>query len=223
MIRRARAHAAARFASTSREHVHTDIIGHSVDAFPARTAEEFLEFLTALLRPIQPDRTRTPSSSTSPRIRRRWRSSRRRSRFPRALEGNRTSRCRPSRFTNAGGVSRYGRYRVVPVAGNEYLDAAGAAAQSPDFLIDDIQARVGQAPVGFRIVVQVAEEGDVVDDATARWPESRPQLVLGELTLGTSLPTTRRRSVRSSSIPFPGSMASRHRRIHSSSHERTST
>ena len=31
------------------EHVHTDIVAHSVDAFPARTAEGFLEFLNALL------------------------------------------------------------------------------------------------------------------------------------------------------------------------------
>src|SRR3981081_2471872 len=27
------------------EHVHTDIVAHSVDAFPTRTAEEFVEFL----------------------------------------------------------------------------------------------------------------------------------------------------------------------------------
>ena len=31
------------------EHVHTDIVAHSVDAFPARTAEEFLDFLNALI------------------------------------------------------------------------------------------------------------------------------------------------------------------------------
>jgi catalase len=31
------------------EHVHTDIIGHSVDNFPARTVEGLLEFLNALI------------------------------------------------------------------------------------------------------------------------------------------------------------------------------
>jgi catalase len=30
------------------EHIHTDIVGHSVDAFPARTAEQLMEFLNAL-------------------------------------------------------------------------------------------------------------------------------------------------------------------------------
>ena len=31
------------------EHVHTDIIAHSVDDFPARTAEGLVEFLNALI------------------------------------------------------------------------------------------------------------------------------------------------------------------------------
>ena len=30
------------------EHVHTDVIAHSIDGFPTRTGEEFLEFLGAL-------------------------------------------------------------------------------------------------------------------------------------------------------------------------------
>src|SRR5690349_12286434 len=31
------------------EHVHTDIVAHSTDNFPSRTAEGFLEFLNALI------------------------------------------------------------------------------------------------------------------------------------------------------------------------------
>jgi catalase len=31
------------------EHVHTDIVAHSVDMFPSRTVEEFLDFLNALI------------------------------------------------------------------------------------------------------------------------------------------------------------------------------
>src|SRR5438270_5507507 len=30
------------------DHIHTDIIGHSTDGFPVRTAEEFVEFLAAV-------------------------------------------------------------------------------------------------------------------------------------------------------------------------------
>jgi catalase len=80
-------------------------------------------------------------------------------------------------------VSRCGRYRVLPEAGNEYLDEAAAAAQSQNFLFDEIKERVGKEPVKFRLVVQLAQDGDTVDDATVRWPEDRPQLALGEITL----------------------------------------
>ena len=33
------------------------------------------------------------------------------------------------------------------------------------------------------MAVQLAEDGDIIDDATARWPEERPQLALGEISL----------------------------------------
>jgi len=42
---------------------------------------------------------------------------------------------------------------------------------------------MAQEPVRFRIVVQLAEEGDIVDDATVRWPEERQQRTFGELAL----------------------------------------
>jgi len=121
------------------EHVHTDIIGHSVDAFPVRTAEGLVEFLNAVIAtgPAGPHPNAIekflgahPTAATFVQI-------------PKPIP---TSFAKESffavsafTFTNADGMSRYGRYRVLPVAGNEYLDEAGAAARSPNFLFDEIK------------------------------------------------------------------------------------
>jgi catalase len=71
----------------------------------------------------------------------------------------------------------------LPAAGNEYLDEAAAAARGPNFLFDDIKERIARGPVGFRVAVQLAEVGDIVDDATVRWPEERAQRSFGEISL----------------------------------------
>jgi len=165
------------------EHVHTDIIAHSVDAFPTRTVEEFLDFINALIA--------TDPAGPHPNAIERFLGA-----HPAALTFVQTPKPIPTsfakesffavsafKFTNAEGVSRYGRYRVLPVAGNEYLDEAGAAARSPNFLFDEIKERVAKEPVRFRLKLQLAGDGDTVDDATVRWPENRPQLTFGEISL----------------------------------------
>jgi catalase len=165
------------------EHAHTDIVSHSVDAFPARTTEEFLAFLNAVLAtdPAGPHPNAIeqflgthPAGLT----------------FVQTPKPIPTSFARESffaisafKFTNTQGVSRYGRYRVLPAEGGEYLDEAGAAAKAPNFLFDEIAQRIAKGPVSFHIAVQLAEDGDTVDDATVRWPENRKQLVFGEITL----------------------------------------
>lgn len=50
-------------------------------------------------------------------------------------------------------------------------------------LMDEIQQRVGKNAVQFRVVVQLAEAGDMTDDATVRWPETRQQIPFGDITL----------------------------------------
>src|SRR5215472_6568712 len=165
------------------EHVHTDIVGHSVDSFPVRTADEFLEFINALVA--------TDPAGPHPHAIEQFLG-----KHPAALAFVQTPKPIPTsfaresyyaisavRFTNAGGTSRYGRYRVLPVAGNEYLDDAGAAAQTPNFLLEEIGARVTREPVRFRILVQLAQDGDVTDDSTVRWPESRQLITFGEISL----------------------------------------
>jgi catalase len=165
------------------EHVHTDIVGHSVDNFPTRTAGEFLEFLNALLS--------TDPAGPHPNAIEQYLGA-----HPAALKFVQTPKPIPTsfaresffavsafKFTNADGVSRYGRYRMLPVAGNAYLDQPAAAAKSPNFLFDEIKERVAKGPVLFRVAVQLAKDGDTFDNATARWPEDRPQLAFGEISL----------------------------------------
>jgi catalase len=87
------------------------------------------------------------------------------------------------RFTNKDGVSRYGRYRIIPVAGNDHLDDAATAAKGANFLFDELAERAARGPIEFRILVQLANDGDTVDDATVHWPEDRTQLELGKISL----------------------------------------
>jgi len=54
-----------------------------------------------------------------------------------------------------------------------HLDDTELAGKSPDYLFDEIKERLLGGPVRFQVSAQLAEEGDVVDDATMHWPESR--------------------------------------------------
>ena len=87
------------------------------------------------------------------------------------------------RFINKDGVSRYGRYRITPDAGTEHLDEAAAKNNGPNYLFDELKERIARGPVGFQILVQVANDDDIVDDATIHWPEERPLVNLGKIVL----------------------------------------
>jgi catalase len=169
------------------EHSHTDIVSHSTDGFPARTGNEFLEFLRAL---ASSDLS-TPSDPANPKSIEIFLGG-----HPAALAFVQAPKPAPSsfaresffgvtamRFINADGAVRYGRYRIVPEAGNDHLDDAAVAAKGPNYLMDELQERVAAGPIGFRILVQLAKDGDVVDDATIHWPEDRTVFELGTIAL----------------------------------------
>src|SRR5262249_44056920 len=92
------------------------------------------------------------------------------------------------KFTNADGVSRYGRYRIAPEGSSEHLDDETAAAKGPNYLFDELRERVTRGPVVFRIFVQLANPGDVVDNATISWPEDRQQVEFGKVELTSVAP-----------------------------------
>lgn len=173
------------------EHVHTDIVAHSVNGFPARTAEEFLEFLRAVAEsdPSRPHPNAIEQFLTA---------------HPKALQFVQVPKPVPSsfaresffavsavKFTAADETSRFGRYRIVPELGNEYLNNAAATAKGPDFLFDEITHRIAKGTVKFNIMVQLAEEGDTTDDATVGWPDNRRQVKFGEVALEEIVPDSK--------------------------------
>lgn len=162
------------------DHVHTDIVSQSTDGFFTRTGEEFLEFLRAAA-------TGDPSAFLAA--------------HPATLAFVQTPRPSPAsfakeaffgvsafRFVNHQGLERYGRYRIMPDAGIEHLDEATAKTKGENYLFAELTHRVAQGPVRFNIQVQIAKDGDIVDDATIHWPADRPLVHFGSLELAAQAP-----------------------------------
>src|SRR5579863_5823621 len=170
------------------EHVHTDIVSHSIDAFPTRDGYEFLEFLRAAMasgpgvpspKPVEKFLGAHPAALAfvqAPKP------------FPASFATETYYGVTAFEFINGAGQKKFGRYRIVPEAGNSYLTDAQVAGISATYHFDEIAARVAREPVQFQVRVQVAAEGDVVDNATIHWPESRQQVDLGTIELTEVLP-----------------------------------
>jgi len=170
------------------EHVHTDIIGHSADGFPTRNGQEFLEFLRAVIASQGSKSSPTPIEmflGTHPAA----------LAFVQAPKPSPVSFAKEQyygvtafRFINQGGAERYGRYRIVPAAGIEHLADAAATGKDANYLFDELSQRVAKGPIGFRIEVQLADQGDVVDDATIHWPATRQVIPFGSVVLTAKVP-----------------------------------
>lgn len=168
--------------------VHTDIIAHSTPFFPTRTGAGFLE----MLRAIAASPPGTPSPSPIEKFL---------GANPAALAFVQAPKPAPSsfareafyavnalKFVNVGGKSTYFRYRILPAVGEHHLDEAATKEKGPDFLFEELQKRVADETVTFRVMAQLAEDGDEVDDATVHWPESRRMVELGIVKVGAVLP-----------------------------------
>lgn len=86
------------------------------------------------------------------------------------------------KWTNAAGKSAFVRYRFVPRAGERYLRPEELKTMGPNYLQDEIVARIAKAPVEFDWYAQIAEDGDKIEDPSIAWPESRKLVKLGTFT-----------------------------------------
>lgn len=165
----------------------TDIVSISANGFPVATPEDFLALLQAIAAsgptatkptPIEQflgSHTAAAKWVTTPRP------------APDSFGTLAFYGVNAFKFTNAKGVSHYARYQILPIAGEHALSDADAAKAAPNYLMDELPARIAKGPVKFRLLAQVAKDGDVINDGSVVWPADRQLVQLGTLSL-TSTP-----------------------------------
>jgi catalase len=162
------------------ERKHTDIIGHSVPAFPTRTGEEFLELLQYMAAGTVADYLPT---------------------HPSTLAFVQTPKPPPVSFAtqqywavsafkliDSAGKATFIRYHFAPDAGVQVLDDEVVKEKGPNYLQEELKTRLAGGPVSFKIFAQIAADDDVTDDNTVHWPDTRPVVELGSFKLDAIVP-----------------------------------
>jgi catalase len=85
-------------------------------------------------------------------------------------------------FVNNEGERRAVRYIMTP-AKLVHLDPAEAAKKAPDYLVEELAARLARAPANFRLRAQLASPGDTTKDPSQPWPDRNEVVELGVLTI----------------------------------------
>jgi len=161
----------------------TDIVSHSFNGFPTSTAAEFTQLLQALgtSGPGTPAPTPADKFLATHPIAKSFLTTQ--APPPVSFATLQYYGVNSFKFTNAAGQSRFGRYLIVPAAGEQSLPQQQLANADKDYLEQEIGPRVTAAPVHFVLQVQLAEAGDRIDDPSVAWPKTRPVVKLGEITV----------------------------------------
>jgi catalase len=164
----------------------TDMVGLSLPAFFVRTPEELLAF-NAARRPDpdtgQPDMERvgafiaehpevvtaiTAAIGTPP---------------PASYATVTYNSIHAFRYVAADGTARAARYHWIPSVTAAPLDDADALGRPLRYLTDELTERLARGPVTFRLELELAADGDPVDDPTAVWDGERDRVDMGTLTV----------------------------------------
>jgi catalase len=154
----------------------TDIVALTMPAFFVRTPEDFLSFTRARTDPekLMPDWIGAHPEALPPL------QAFLASGLPASYANRVYNSIHSFRWIDAGGGSRFVRYRWEPEAGEETLSAEDAKERGRDYLQEEIVARGESA---FRLLVVIADESDPVDDPTVPFPDERERVEVGRLVL----------------------------------------
>jgi catalase len=85
------------------------------------------------------------------------------------------------RFVAIDGTVRPARYHFIPATGEASISDEEAAERGEHYLRDELEERLASGPAVFHVELELAAEGDPIDDPTAIWPDDRERVRVGEL------------------------------------------
>jgi catalase len=160
-----------------------DIVSHSFNGFPTKTAGEFGQLLRAIgsSGPDTPHPTPLEQFLESHPVAKTFLTTQKPA--PESYATVPYFGVNSFAFIKSGGARTNVRYRFTPQAGEHYLDPATIAARGPNYLSGEIAERVAKSPIAYDWFAQVAASGDAIDDPSIAWPESRELVKLGTITI----------------------------------------
>jgi catalase len=85
------------------------------------------------------------------------------------------------KLIDADGNETWTRFRWRPGAGEHHLEDDEAQAKGRNYLREELAERLADGPLSFDLLIQIAGEGDPIDDPTAVWPDDREVVEAGRL------------------------------------------
>ncbi len=166
----------------------TDVVGISYNGFPVSNPEDFLGLLSAVAQSRKSDAKPSPIEEFL-------------GAHPAALAFVKAPKPMPAsfatqsfygvsafEFTNKLGKSVFGRYQIVPVGGDQSLSEEQAAQLAPNYLMEELAQRVAIKPTKYKVLLQIADQDDVINDPTVVWPAERKLVELGTLIINRVVP-----------------------------------
>jgi catalase len=166
----------------------TDMILNSLKYFPVSTSTDFRDMLLAIAAspPDAPKPTKFDQfAAAHPTVLRAQATVQ----TPRSFADEEYHGINAFVFVNDRGERRAVRYIMSPMK-LVHLDPAEAAKKAPDFLVDELPARIARGPVTFRLKAQLASSGDSTKDPSQPWPDSDQVVELGVLTIDKPVPNS---------------------------------
>jgi catalase len=159
-----------------------DIVAHSFNGFPVATSDQFGELISALAAsgPTAAKPTALDSFLQTHEAAKVFLTTQK---SPASYATINYYGVNSFKMTNAGGASHFVRYVFVPADGEHLFNKEQMAHAGRDYLQDEVKTRIAQRPVKFKLVVQVAESSDKIEDPSIAWPDTRTRVTLGTIEL----------------------------------------